>query len=111
MLDSLASRGLLSDARYREARLRSRMARGQGPLMVRRDWHMAGADALVGDTLLQETDWVKIARLALERRFGTDQPGSRGELARRARFLEGRGFPAAIVQRVLRLSSEEYGTD
>ncbi len=110
MLEDLATRGLLSDARFREARLRTRAGRGQGPLLVRRDWRMAGADAQAGEALLRETDWMEVARHTLERRFGRNRPDSRQELARQARFLEARGFPPAIVQRVLRLSASEDGS-
>ncbi|MEY2342062.1 regulatory protein RecX [Acidithiobacillus sp. IBUN Pt1247-S3] len=107
VLAGLEERGYLSDARYREAKMRSRAARGQGPMLVARDWRASGA----GDDreLLAEPDWLARARQALHKRFGEQAPGDAKEWARRARFLQGRGFPADLIRKAL--AEEEFFAD
>ncbi|KAA0012074.1 regulatory protein RecX [Billgrantia pellis] len=96
-LDELNEQGLQSDARFAESFLRSRVARGQGPLKVRVELERRGIDrAQAAATLAAaeqagEVDWFELAAEALSRRF--IHPGdSPRERARRERFLAGRGF-------------------
>ncbi|MBU2754285.1 regulatory protein RecX [Acidithiobacillus sp. CV18-2] len=107
VLTSLEGRGYLSDARYREARMRSRAARGQGPVRVAQDWRASGA----GDdrVLLAEVDWLARARQVLQKRFGEQAPGDAKEWARRARFLQGRGFPPDLIRKAL--AGEDFFAD
>ena len=99
VLAGLEERGYLSDARYRAARMRSRAARGQGPMLVARDWRASGADA--DRALLEEVDWLAQARQSLYKRFGAQAPADAKEWARRARFLQGRGFPSDLIRKAL----------
>ena len=96
VLERLAEHGYLSDARYRAARMRSRAARGQGPMLVARDWRASGAGE--DRELLEEVDWLARARQSLHKRFGDQAPADAKEWARRARFLQGRGFPAELIR-------------
>ncbi|MCC5885096.1 MAG: regulatory protein RecX [Gammaproteobacteria bacterium] len=102
-LDSLAEAGLQSDARYAEVLIRSRVNRGQGPLRIRADLRQRGLDAAAVEPLLEDyaEQWPDLAQQVVERRFGSDSAADRGEWARRARFLAGRGFPEGLVGRVL----------
>lgn len=78
------------------------MARGDGPLKLRSALGERGVDGQTIDTALLpfEEEWTALAREALERRFGVSAPATRGELSKRMRFLQGRGFPAGIIRRV-----------
>ncbi len=105
VLQALAGKGLLDDGRYRAARLRSRQSRGQGPLLVARDWRMAGAEPQ--DRLLEEVDWLSVALASLRKRFGTQSPQDAKERARRARFLQSRGFAADTIRQALRIAEAE----
>ncbi|MGM8931825.1 regulatory protein RecX [Salinicola halophyticus] len=92
-LDDLARDGLQSDARFAEVFVRSRVARGQGPVRIRVDLGQRGiSEPLM--TLAFETespDWQALACQALAKRF--DDPGATPrERAKRERFLAGRGF-------------------
>ncbi|WP_251977098.1 regulatory protein RecX [Salinicola avicenniae] len=92
-LDALAADGLQSDERFAEVFVRSRIARGQGPVKIRADIRQRGIDdALTALALESEApDWDELACQALAKRF--DGPGaSPRERARRERFLAGRGF-------------------
>lgn len=102
-LNVLADDGLQSDARYAEVLIRSRVNRGQGPLKIRADLRQRGLDGEAIEPLLEDyaEQWPDLAQQVVERRFGSDSAADRGEWARRARFLAGRGFPESLVGRVL----------
>ncbi len=104
-LDRLAGRDLVSDERFAEAFLRSRLERGQGPLRIRAQLRERGVGAPLIDAVLKEAevDWDRCAATARSRRFGEGPPGDREEMARQARFLRGRGFSEGqVVRAVLR---------
>ncbi|WP_445156740.1 regulatory protein RecX [Halomonas sp. E14] len=96
-LDELAEQGLQSDARFAALFLRSRVARGQGPLKIRVELERRGVDRdLIAATLAEaeregEVDWFALAAETLARRFSHPDVSPR-ERARRERFLVSRGF-------------------
>ncbi|PMR70564.1 regulatory protein RecX [Halomonas heilongjiangensis] len=96
-LDDLAEQGLQSDARFAESFLRSRIARGQGPLKIRAELERRGLDregiraAFAASEEAGEADWFALACDTLSRRFPGPGDTPR-ERARRERFLAGRGF-------------------
>lgn len=105
-LTGLAGEGLQSDARFAEVFVRSRIARGQGPIRIRAELGERGIDrglarAAVNDAQLAgEADWFSLACDTLARRF--PGPGdSPRERARRERFLAGRGFDFEQVRHAL----------
>ena len=103
VLNELARRGLLSDERFAEAFLRSRLERGQGPLKIRAQLRVRGvASGLIDASLAEaEIDWDRRAAAARSRRFGEAPPADRNEMARQARFLRGRGYSEAQVARAV----------
>jgi regulatory protein len=104
-LDALARERLQSDERFAEAYVRSRSERGFGPVRIRAELRERGVESGLIETALEaaEMDWDASAGQEREKRFGPQLPQAWPERARQARFLEGRGFPAAIVGRVLDL--------
>ena len=103
VLDTLQRGGLLSDVRFAEAFVHSRVERGQGPAKIRAGLRERGvARELVDDALDFEPDfWRERAVRAHAKRFGEAPPADRAEWAKRARFLAARGFAAEIVYRTL----------
>ena len=108
-VEELAERGLVSDSRFAEALVRSRIERGGGPLRIRRDLEARGVEPSVVEGVLDPDDeaWEARARGAREKRFGAAPPGDRAEAARQARFLMGRGFTRRQVRRAI----EERGRE
>lgn len=100
-LDRLAGQGLLSDARMAEVYVEERLGKGFGPLRVRRELRERGvSDALIDACLDRGADeWLALMARAHARKFGAASAGDARERARRARFLEYRGFPAELIGR------------
>ncbi|GEK73640.1 MULTISPECIES: regulatory protein RecX [Halomonas] len=94
-LDALVEQGLQSDVRFAESFLRSRVARGQGPVRIRAELSRRGVDDATArgafDEAGGEVDWFELAATTLARRFSGPGQEPR-ERARRERFLAGRGF-------------------
>jgi len=90
----LASEGLQSDERFAESFVRQRVSRGQGPLRIDRDLRQRFvASATICSALAEaHVDWGDLAAAVLQKRFGPDPAADARELARRARFLQYRGF-------------------
>lgn len=102
VLDDLAQRRLQSDARYAEHYVAQRAARGYGPTRIRAELRERGiGDEIIADWL-DEHDPVWKERLAeaARKRFGAG-PTDFKDRARRARFLEYRGFGAGLIRCVL----------
>lgn len=102
VLRTLAEEGLQSDARYAEARVRSRVGRGFGPLKIREELRQAG---IQGDLIEQVLDtagvsWRDNAEAAMQQKF-RGPPADRRELARRSRFLAARGYPSGLIADLL----------
>ncbi len=114
VLDDLARRDLLSDARFAESFVRRGVDRGHGPLKIRAGLRSRGiAEDIIDDTLTFPDDfWLRRAQAAQAKRFGKGSaggnesnaagpPANRSEWARRARFLAARGFASDIIYRTL----------
>jgi len=101
-IEGLARDGLQSDRRYAESFVRQRIARGQGPVRIRGEMRQRDlAEALIDAALdAAGVDWQLLAAAALERRFGTAAPADLRERARRARFLQYRGFSPEHYRRL-----------
>ena len=103
VLQSLQSRRLQSDERYAESLVNSRVARGQGPVRIRRDLAQQGIPDAEIDAALEAAgvDWYALARETRVRRFGEEAPAEWKERARQTRFLEYRGFNGDQIREAL----------
>jgi regulatory protein len=105
MLAQLEREGLLSDARYAEAYLRSHGERF-GAARLRRVLREKGIAAEVAAAPLTElADELERARVVWSKKFG-EPPRDAREWARQARFLQGRGFAPELIRRLLREAPE-----
>lgn len=106
VLEDLQRDGLLSEERFVEAFVRSRLGRGQGPAKIRAGLMERGVPRELVDDALDRPDqdaefWRDRARTAQNRRFGAGPPADRADWAKRARFLSARGFGAEVIYRTL----------
>lgn len=103
VLDELALRGLQSDDRFTENYLEGRVRKGYGPIRIRVELRERGVnEELIACQLEAYADqWMEQLQRAFERKYGETPAENRKELARRARFLEYRGFPSALIAEFL----------
>ena len=108
-LGELSDEGLLDEARFAEAFVRSRIERGQGPVRIAEEMRRRGVGGEAIDAALEaaEVDWIALARRVREHRFGAALPEQRRELARQSRFLQQRGFTAEQVRRAAAATEED----
>lgn len=98
LLRALEGGRQLSDERFAESRARV-LARKYGSARIRQDLRAKGIAADVVAVVIGG-DELERARGILARRYRA-APRSREERARRARFLQGRGFSAEIVHQLV----------
>lgn len=100
VLASLEQEGLLSNERYAECYVRSRINKGYGPLHIQAQLRERGIDSTFSIPLIKPNDaqWLDSARAAQRKRFGEGLPTDLRERARQARFLQQRGFTAEQIK-------------
>lgn len=102
-LDRLTDLGLLSDARFADAYVRTKAARF-GVTRLRSELARRGvASDEIGNALSEHCSDTEFERaLEVHRRKFVAPPADAREWARQARFLQGRGFSTEIIRRVLK---------
>ncbi len=100
VLDELVERGLVSDERFTEHYVASRMRKGFGPLRIRAELRERGIDGDLIEAWLDLGDdtWRECLREVARGRFGDDRPADRRAQAKQARFLQYRGFPESLIR-------------
>lgn len=100
-MERLAASDLQSDTRFAEAFVAQRVERGDGPAKIRAALAERGiaAEGIEAALAPFAEDWPGRAAAVLRKRFGAAPADTWDERARRARFLQQRGFPAEIVRR------------
>lgn len=109
MLEDLIAQGWLDERRYTEEFVRTRVARGEGPVRIAAELQQRGIESeLIASQLAQAEDgWMDRLREVWHKRFGGKVPRDHQERARQARFLRYRGFTADQVSRVLNGRADE----
>ena len=98
LLDSLVAKKQLSDERYAEERARA-LSRKYGAAKIRHDLRAKGISDGIVDAVSSEGE-LERARAILERKYRVPAT-TREERAKRARFLQGRGFSSDVVLRLV----------
>lgn len=98
----------LSESRYAEGWVRSRVARGQGPRKIEAGLRQQALDDTEINRALSEcgADWGVLAADVRRKRFGPILPTGVTERARQSRFLESRGFAPEQIRRALSNTAE-----
>lgn len=99
---SLEEQGLQSDARFVDALVRSRAARGYGVLRIRHELHMRGVGDPDLEGPLRQYDWDALLAAVYSKKYGSGVPESAEEYAARLRFLSQRGFSQSQIQALFR---------
>ena len=102
LLDALAARGWLSEARFAESRANT-LSRKFGSRKIEYDLKSRGVSAEIVERTVEQARTQELAncRAAWQRKFGV-LPQDAAERSRQMRFLAGRGFAAETVRLVLK---------
>ncbi len=98
LLRELESRKQLSNERFAEQRAHA-LARKFGPARIRHDLKAKGVEEHLIDRVSGAGE-LETARAILERKYRAPA-ANRAERARRARFLQGRGFSSEVIHRLV----------
>ena len=103
VLRALTEDGLLSDGRFAESFVRSRVAKGYGPVRIGYELQQRAIDdALVLECLARyQSEWSSRVAAVRRKRFGTLLPKDARERARQFRFLQYRGFTPDQIRALL----------
>jgi regulatory protein len=103
VLLQLRADNLLSDERFVESYVRTRIDKGFGPLRIQQELLVRDISDELSNGVLEINDaaWVTRARLARQKRFGQNLPQEKRELGKQFRFLQSRGFTSSQIQAVL----------
>lgn len=103
VLDRLVADDLLSDERFAEVLVRSKLHKGQGPRRIAQDLRKRGVGAELAASALSEcgADWYELAVAAVNKKYGPEPAVDMKGKARRSRFLQYRGFSAEHVANAL----------
>ena len=103
ILAELIEEDSLSDARYAQALMSHRSQGGYGPLYIRRELKERGVTPdLIESTFAQaDVSWDDVAKGRYQSRFSNQPVGSFKEWARRAAYMQRRGFGKSAIRRVL----------
>lgn len=104
LLDDLLARKQQSDARFAEERARV-LSRKYGAARIRQDLRARGVTEAIIAGIGTSTEELERARAILERKY-RDPAATREERAKRARFLQSRGFSIEVIARLLCESQE-----
>ncbi len=100
---NLNREGLQNDSRFIDSFFKTRIEKGFGPIRISRELRERGVDQEVINESLKASDfnWEHHAANVLEKKFGKSLPVTFKDSARRARFIEYRGFSLEHCQKHL----------
>ena len=107
-LDRLQEGGQLSDARYVESYLQSRVRRGYGLAFIRRELSQAGvSEDVIEDGIMKEgVEWEAVLEQVWQRKFGCLGQCPK-VYAKQFRFLMQRGFSPERIHSLLKKKKEK----
>jgi regulatory protein len=112
-LARLAESGTMSDTRFVASFIRQRVARGQGPARIKAELRGQNIDAASIDAALAAAgvDWEAVVLRVYRQKFGGSLGGngaqSVAERAKRARFLQYRGFDSEQIRAALGSATDD----
>lgn len=106
VIQELVQQGSLSNTRFAEQYVYSRVEKGFGPLRIRAELRERGVDDGVSGPFMDTNAeiWDERASAARTKRFGPNLPVDFKERARQTRFLQQRGYTQDQIRHVLSAS-------
>lgn len=104
VLDEFIEEGLQSNARFAESYARSRVHKGFGPLRIQAELQQRGAGDCYFEMAVEDIagSWNDLLEQVYSKKYGTVRSLDFKEKLKRSRFLQQRGFPNDMVQRLFK---------
>ncbi len=109
VLATLQQQQLLSDERFVEMLVHSRVGKGQGPLRIQGELREHGvSDELVSAAVdVNDPQWHGKIKEVRHKRFGASMPANVSERAKQIRFLQYRGFTPEQIHAVFKSQGDD----
>ena len=103
-LDQLQRENLLSDSRFIESIVNSRVSAGFGPVKIKYELRQKGISVERVDDYFSgiTVEWEQLMAAQRNKKFGQNIPVDYREKMKQARFLQNRGFSTESVMRLFR---------
>lgn len=103
VITDLKQRDYLSDRRFTENFIRSRIERGHGPMKIRQELRARGVAEDLVDQYMEQPDsvWETVLYKVWSKKFGESMPIDYKAWAKQARFLQSRGFTSEQIRKVV----------
>ena len=102
-IKKLIDEGLIDNKRFAEQYIYSRSTKGYGPLRIEQELYKRGVDQKISQKLLESEDWSKFAKLALQKKKGSNILVDGKGVIKIKRFLNYRGFTNFHIEEAFRL--------
>lgn len=102
-IDGLVRDNLVSDERFCECMINSRLNRGNGPIKVRHELRSKGVPEHIVERVMDEVlpDWQRSLADLIEKKYAGQLSGTPAERVKQVRFLSSRGFPHEMIYSVI----------
>ena len=103
VVDQLAQDNLVSNSRFAEMYVRSRVNRQFGPIRIKHDLRERGVSDFQIDSALDEAnpDWFQLIQELSVKKYGHTVPSEVKETAKRVRFFQSRGFDSDSIRFII----------
>ena len=102
-ITKLMDEGLIDNKRFAEQYIYSRSTKGFGPLRIEQELNKRGVDQKISQELLNSKDWSNFAKLALQKKKGSNILVDGKHILKIKRFLNYRGFNNFHIEEAFRL--------
>ena len=102
-ITKLMDEGLIDNKRFAEQYIYSRSTKGFGPLRIEQELNKRGVDQKISQELLNSKDWSNFAKLALQKKKGSNILLDGKDILKIKRFLNYRGFNNFHIEEAFRL--------
>ena len=102
-ITKLMDEGLIDNKRFAEQYIYSRSTKGFGPLRTAQELNKRGVDQKISQELLNSKDWSNFAKLALQKKKGSNILVDGKHILKIKRFLNYRGFNNFHIEEAFRL--------
>ena len=102
-IDGLVRENLLSDERFCESMINSRLNRGHGPIKVCFELRNKGVPDHIVESVMKQLlpDWQQSLVDLIKKKYAGQLSGTPAERVKQVRFLSSRGFPHEMIYSVI----------